>query len=204
MNNTLRWGRTLSGLWKPGDVLYKNDERRLIRVSDMEVEDAIALWEKMHSIRCSGHRVPGDEEYADWLEDDPTGNTGNTTVGAGLLTNTRDVYLTLRSSASSGTERRTLNDPPKTGLMLGLILFKKTAVNLTVLCQTPIWLGSTVTQPALTNLGQLITFSTLNHSIYLQSVPVVVNTSFSGTQSTFANTTGSRWMTVQSDGPTVT
>lgn len=146
-------------------------------------------------------QIPWEEAYADWAVPDP--GIGNTTAGSGLLTDfTRDPIYILQSTATSA-EIRTLPDPPKPGLIIGFTLFLKTSSNLVVRCNTPVWIGATVTQPAITQNGQFITFSSINHSIFMQSV-ICTKTSFTGTQSTVTNATGSRWMVLQSDGPTVT
>lgn len=151
----------------------------------------------------SSHRMQQDESYAPWLIPDPvTAAGGNTTAGAGQLPYTFNGQQTLRSVNSSTAEIRTMTDPNKAFISIGMTLFQRTAQNLVVRFNTPIWLGATVTQPSLTQFGQYITFTTINHSIQIISVPCVSGTSFAGTQvNPTVNNSGYRWMLVQSDGP---
>jgi hypothetical protein len=173
----------------------------LLEIDRRALREARRLMRRQGRIRNSAHRIFQDEAIAPWQIGDPF--PGNTTAGAGILPYTDNQLIALQETNASTAEIRTLPDPVKSFLSLTLTLILNSGQNLVVRCNTPIWLGATVTQPALTQSGQYITFATVNHSISLMSVPCS-KISFTGTQATITNKTGFRWMVQSSDGPTVT
>lgn len=148
----------------------------------------------------SPHRLPADLALAPYGQQDP--GVGNTTAGAGLLTGYSEQWTVFQLISTAGSaEIRTLPDPPKSGLMLTLVMVSKTQ-NIVVRCNTPIWVGTNV-PTGVTQLGQYITFAATNQIAQLYSVPCT-KTSYVGTQATVTNSTGFRWMVDILDGTTVT
>jgi hypothetical protein len=168
-------------------------------VPDDEVFDAIRSIPRHET----AHRIQQDESLAPWQFPDPTMPFGNTTIGAGMLPFTFNAQIALQEVNATTVEIRTLPDPVKAFIQLGITLLARNGQNLVVRCNTPIWIGTTVVNPVITQNGQFITFGAVNHSIFLSSVPCT-RTSFVGTQATVTNLTGARWMVVNTDGPTVT
>lgn len=178
-------------------------ERLLGRLRVGEISDEEVIRDIRRVPRhYSGHRLMLDTSIMPWDMPDPA--PGNTTAGSGLLVGfSYNGEFSLTETNASTAEIRTLPDPLKSYHTLALILVANGGQNLVVRCNTPLWIGTTVTQPAITQLGQYITFTAINQVCVLRSVPCT-KTSYSGSQATVTNATGVRWVVEVLDGATVT
>lgn len=156
------------------------------------------------SVLGTAHRLQEDWMKMPWTEAETSAST-NTTAGAGIIATpaSRGGAVALVESNGSTAEIRTLPDPPKDNLILELTLFSQNGQNLVVRCSTPLWLGSSVTQPALTQNGQYLTFSAVGQVVFLKSVKCPIK-QYTGSQANFTNVTGYRWVVMQADGVTLT